>query len=266
MPFADGVAQLVHRSVIAEVLGEFVVQLRKILAADALHRGVKLHGLSGQAGSAVVFRIGNFKLLFVSRREPEQVRSESLEGIAAADFEHGFVLLDRLAFHAFDALERYHRMIALGHRPRIDVHIFRLGLADLGHPLIHVLVGHFGIVVGHFHVVVFLQLDRRNHFEFGLECQGFAVVKMDVGNIRAADHTQIFRLNLFLQMGGDQALQYLMPDVAGKLLSNQGSRGFARAEPGEFGAFLNLGGHPAGFALHLVNGNGKLQRMPATFY
>ncbi len=114
----------------------------------------------------------------------------------AADFEHHFVLLDGLAFDAGDAFQRHHGVIAIFQRPRIDVDVLGLLLANLLDALVHVLVGDFGIVVGHLDVLVFAQLDFGNHFELGLEAQRLALVEMHVGDVGRADHVQVFGLEL----------------------------------------------------------------------
>ena len=83
----------------------------------------------------------------------------------AADFEHHFVGLHRIAFDARNAFERHHGVIAILERARIDVDVLGLLLAQLFDALVDILVGDFGIVVGHFDAFVILQLDLGNDFE-----------------------------------------------------------------------------------------------------
>ena len=120
-------------------------------------------------------------------------------------------------------------------------------------------------MIRHFHVVIVLQLDLRDHFELGGEAQRLAVVEVDVLDIGLADHVEVFGLELLLEILGDQVLQHLLPDVAGELLADQRYRGLARAKTREFGALLDIQHNAFGLAGHFGNGNGNLQRVLATF-
>ena len=164
-----------------------------------------------------------------------------------------------------EAFQRHHGEIAILHRPRVDVDVLGLLLADFLEPLGDVLVGDFGIVVGHFDVLVFPQLDLRDHFELGLEAQRLALVEMDVLDIGRAHHVEVFGLELLLQVLGDQVFQHLLPDIAGELLANQRGGRLARPEARELGALLDVGDDAAGLAFHLVDRDGNFQRVPATF-
>ena len=90
-------------------------------------------------------------------------------------------------------------------------------------------------------------------------------MEVDVGDIGRADHVEVFRLELLLQVFGDERFEHLLPDVAGEVLANQGGRGFARTEALELGALLHVGGDAGGFAFHFLSGNGDFQRVLATF-
>ena len=73
---------------------------------------------------------------------------------------------------------RHDGMIAILHRPRIHVNILRFLFADFFDPLGDILIGHFGIVVGNLDVFIVLKLDFGEHFEFGFEAEGLAVVDL----------------------------------------------------------------------------------------
>ena len=67
---ADRFLQLVERLVIAQVLGEIVVQLRQFLAANRLHGGLEAHGAAGQRLAVVIRRISDFELARLRRATP----------------------------------------------------------------------------------------------------------------------------------------------------------------------------------------------------
>ena len=131
---------------------------------------------------------------------------------------------------------------------------------------VDVLVGDLGIVVGNLDVLVILQLDLRNHLELGLEAQRLAVVEMDVGDVGPADDVQVFRLDLLLQILGDQASSTCWRISPANCLRISEAGALPGRKPGKFGALLNVGNDAAGFRLHLRGGNGDFQRVLATFY
>ena len=94
---------------------------------------------------AIVFGIGDFEFLLFPGAQAAQILGEGREGVRAADLEHHFVGLHRVAFDAGQAFEGHHGMIAILHRARIDVDVLRLLLADLFDALVDVLFGDFGI-------------------------------------------------------------------------------------------------------------------------
>ena len=60
----------------------------------------------------------------------------------------------------------------------------------------------------------------------GKECGGFElerreIVEMNVADIGRAHDAEVLQFELLLQMDGDQILQHLLPDVAGKLLADE---------------------------------------------
>ena len=166
---ADGFPEFVHGAVVAEFLGELVVEFGQFLAAQALEHGVELHGLAGQLLGAVILGVGDFEILLVAGSEAAQILGEGLEGVLGADFEHHLVGLHRFAFDACQAFQRDDGEIAVLHRARVDIDVLRLLLADLVDALGDVLVGDFGILVGHFDVGVLAERDFREDFEGGLE-------------------------------------------------------------------------------------------------
>ena len=88
---------------------------------------------------------------------------------------------------------------------------------------------------------------------------------MDVADIGRADDAEVLQFELLLQVNGNEILQYLLPDIAGKLLADQVGGRFAGAEALQFGALLNVIDNAAGLALYLIDGDGDFQRVLATF-
>jgi hypothetical protein len=72
-------------------------------------------------------------------------------------------------------------------------------------------------------------------------------------------------LKLLLQVLRNQVLQDLLPDVTGELFADDRSRGLTGTEAWKFGALLDIGDDTRAFGVDLRDGNGDLQRMPATF-
>ena len=89
---------------------------------------------------------------------------------------------------------------------------------------------------------------------------------MDVADIGRAHHVEVLRIELLLQMDGDQILQHLLPDVTGKLLADEVCGRLAGAEALQLGALLNVVDDAAGLALYHINGYGNFERVLATFY
>ena len=121
-------------------------------------------------------------------------------------------------------------------------------------------------MIRHGQALVVLELDGRHNFEFGLEAQRLTGLKMHLRDVGLADYFQVFRLELLLQIPGDQGLQHLLADVAGKLLANNGGGGLTWPEARQLGALLDLGDRPPGLSFHLVDRHGDLQRVLTTFY
>ena len=94
---AEGFAQFLQVAIVAQVLGELVIQVREILAADSLDRGLELNGFASHARGAEILRVGHFEFLFVARGKAAQILGESWERVGATHFEHHFVLADRFA-------------------------------------------------------------------------------------------------------------------------------------------------------------------------
>ena len=161
---------------------------------------------------------------------------------------------------------RKNREIAIRQRPRIFVHELGLGMAQFLDALVHVFVGDFRIVVLHRQAFIILQLNLRYDFEFGREAQRLAGLQVYVGDIGLSDHFQVFRLEPVVQVFRDEALQDLLPDLAGKLLADDRGGRLPGPETRQLGTLLDLGHRPAGFGLHFLNGHGDLQRVLATFY
>ena len=88
---------------------------------------------------------------------------------------------------------------------------------------------------------------------------------VDIFDVRRAHRVQVFRLELFVQVLGDQRFQYPLPDVGGKLLLHQRDRHLAGPETGEFGTLQDVGDNAVGLALNLVDRDGNLQRVLAAF-
>ena len=99
-----------------------------------------------------------------------------------------------------------------------------------------------------------------------LNLQRRDIVEVDVGDLGRVHRVEVLGLQLLLQMDGNQILQHLLPDIAGKLLADQVGGRLAGAEARQFGAFLDVVDDAAGLALHYINGDGNLQRVLATFY
>jgi hypothetical protein len=156
-------------------------------------------------------------------------------------------------------------MVAIFHRPGIDVDVLRLLLAEFLDALIDVFLGDRRIGIGHFDAAVLAQLDFGDDFELGLEAQRLAVVEMDILYIGRADHVEVFGFELLLQELGDQIFQHLLPDIAGELLANDAGRGFAGPEAGEFGALLDVGRDASQLAFHIDDRDGDFERVLATF-
>ena len=133
-----------------------------------------------------------------------------------------------------NALERNDRVIAIRERTRVHVDIGRFAFAKLFEALIDVLVRHFGLRVGNFDAFVFGGLELGIHLEVRLEMHRFAVVKMHVGDAGRADNAEVLLLRLRIEKFGDQVLQHLLPDIAGKIPADQRSGRFAGPEPGQF--------------------------------
>jgi hypothetical protein len=76
-------------------------------------------------------------------------------------------------------------------------------------------------MVRHLDVLVASKFNRRDHFELGLEAQRLAIVEVDIGNVGPADDIQVLRVDLLLQVLGNQAFHHLFPNFACELLSNQ---------------------------------------------
>ena len=92
------------------------------------------------------------------------------------------------------------------------------------------------------------------------------IVEVDVGDIGRVHRVQVLGLELLLQVDGDQILQHLLPDIAGKLLADEVGGRLAGAEALQFGALLDVVDDAAGLALYHINGDGNFQRVLATFY
>jgi hypothetical protein len=120
-------------------------------------------------------------------------------------------------------------------------------------------------VVRDFNVLIVEQFDIRNHFELGGEAQRLAVLEMDVLDIGSGDDGQVLGLEPLLEMHGNQALQYLVPNLSGIFLADDGNGNLSRTKATELGAFLDVLEHPAGLTLHILNGDGDFERVPATF-
>ena len=90
-------------------------------------------------------------------------------------------------------------------------------------------------------------------------------MEVDVADIGAADHVEVFGLELLLQVLRNEIFEDFLPDIAGELLSNQRGGHLARPEAGELGTFLDVRGDPAGLAFDLVGRDRDLKRVPTTF-
>ncbi len=145
-------------------------------------------------------------------------------------------------------------MIAFFHRARVHIHVFRLLRADLFNSIVHVFGGDFGIVIRHFDFFVIFQLDFGDHLECGLKAQRLALVQVDVGDGRRPHHVEVFRLELLLQMLGDELFEHFLPYVAGVILANHGSRRFAGTKALELRTLLHVGRDAGGFAFYFLNG------------
>ena len=73
---ADGFAQLVQLAVVAQVLREFVVDLRQLLAADALHGRPEAHGFARHPLRPVILGIGHVEFALFARSDAAQVFGE----------------------------------------------------------------------------------------------------------------------------------------------------------------------------------------------
>ena len=89
---------------------------------------------------------------------------------------------------------------------------------------------------------------------------------MYVADVGGAHNAEVLRIELLLQMDGDQMLQDFLPDVTGKLLADEVGGRFAGAEALQLGALLNVVDDAAGLALYHINGYGNFKRVLATFY
>jgi hypothetical protein len=88
---------------------------------------------------------------------------------------------------------------------------------------------------------------------------------MHVADIGCADDVEIFGLELLLQVDGDQALQDLLPDIAGELLANDRGGRFSRAEARQFGPFLHVENDAVRLAFDFSCRDGDFERVLATF-
>ena len=68
-------------------------------------------------------------------------------------------------------------------RPRVDIDVLRLLVADFGESLIDVLVGHLGVGVRNLDVFVLAELDLGDDLENGLEAHRLAVVEVQIGDV-----------------------------------------------------------------------------------
>ena len=180
---ADGLPQFVHSPVVAQVLGEIVVQLGQFLAPDAFDVRAEAHGFSGELGLTVIVGVPNVEFLLLARAHAAQVFAEAFQGIAATDLERHFILLHSRPVHAAEAFEGQHREIAVLDRPRVLVDELRLLLAQFLDALVNVIVGELRIVIRHGQALVVLELDGRHNFEFGLEAQRLTGLEMYLGEI-----------------------------------------------------------------------------------
>jgi hypothetical protein len=208
----------------------------------------------------------NVELFLLAGMHAAQVLAEVLQRIAAAHFKRNLILLHGRTLHGAQAFERQHREIAILYRPRIFVYELCLGMAQFLYPLVDVFVRDWRIVILHRQTLIILQLDLRHDFEFGLEAQRLAGLQVHLGDIGLADHFQVLRLEPVVQILGDQALQHLFPDVAGKMLANDRRRRLAGPETRQLRALLDRRHRPARFGLYFLGGHGNLQRVLATFH
>jgi hypothetical protein len=211
---------------------------------------------TGEALGAIVLGVGDLNFALFARIHAAEVFGEFRKSIGAADFEHHFVRLDRVALDAGDAFEGHDGVIATLDGAGIDIDVLSLLLAQLFDAFGDVFIGNFGFGVRYFDALIILKLDFRNDFELRLKAERFAIVEVYLGDIGGADDIEVFGFELLLEVFGNQSFDDLLADVGGEVLANERSRGFAGAETLKLGALLNLGGDAGGFAIHFLSGNG----------
>jgi hypothetical protein len=88
---------------------------------------------------------------------------------------------------------------------------------------------------------------------------------MHVLDVGLTDGVKVLGLKLLLEVLGDEAFENLLADLAGEVITDDAKGRLTGTEPAELGAFLDVFGHPAGFTLHNLDGDGDFQGVPATF-
>ncbi len=230
--FVDFLFQLVEGGGVADVLGEFVVEFRKLLGFDAedVHGIVK--GLAGELGVGIVGGVGDVEILVIAGAGAAQIFVERLHGFFGAD-----VAKDALGFQRFPA--------AFGRAEKFDLDEIAVldGAAfdgsKSGGALLHLSEsfgdafvgdGHFGEF--DFEILVIAEGKFGQNLKRSAEFYGLAFVVFELVHLGLGNGRELFFGDGFFDALGDQGLQDFALDVFGETLFDERERGLAGTEAG----------------------------------
>ena len=186
---------------------------------------------------AVVFRIGDFNLLFVAGFHADHVFVEGGEGSFVSEGERDLFFVDRLV-DTVEAFEFDEHVIAAGGRAGIFVDEFGLLLLEREEALVDETVFDHGLEVGDRQApVVVFEFELGRHFKLGLEPEGFVRLPLEIDHVGLADHFELFGLRVLMKSLGDDGFEDILADLVLEPLADERGRHLAGAKTGD----LDLG-------------------------
>ena len=125
---------------------------------------------------------------------------------------------------------------------------------------------HFRLAVGNVDAFILGRFDIREDFELGFETQGFAIVKMHIGNVGSADYAKVFLLRPGVEEAGNEMFENLLPDIGGEVFANQRRGSLAGAETREPRPVLERLRYLCGLGLDCLGGNRNFKLVLTTFH
>src|SRR5258707_3905793 len=227
--------QLVKRAGIADIFGEFVVQLGEFFSLQAENLDGVVIGLARKFGVRVVRGVNDIKILMLADAGAAQIFVEGLHGFFGADVAEDAVCTQGLATAFLRAHELQLHEVAVLDRASLDG---REGSGAFGHFLqrfVDVFVGD--VHHGHFEIeiLVIAKLELGESFEDGAEFERLAFGKIELVNLGLRNGGQFLLGDGLFDALRNERLHDFTLDIVGEAAADQRDGRFAGAKPGNAG-------------------------------